>query len=182
MENILSCIDALKSLVRTGWMQGGVSASIAETLSSHMYEVALLSFIITTKASRAGLNVNIEKTVILSLLHDVPECLVGDLNYYAKAAIGKDRKKQIEFEAMSEIAEDPQINALFSEYIEGKSLESKIVEAADKLSTLRQARRYSRLGYDFNEMEEGLRKEILEIVDGLDSKLRDIIEEIMEAS
>jgi len=179
MKKVLACIEALKSTVRTGWMQRGVPPSIAEDIASHSFEAAMISLLISEKLSERGVKVDALKTAALALVHDFPECLVGDLNYVVKKAIGGEVKHKIELEALQETLPEGLIVQLYREYSEKKSIESKIAELSDKLATVIQARRYEKQGYDFEEMISNLEQEIKEMLEEMGEKERSVIEEML---
>ena len=66
---------------------------------------------------------------------------------------------------------------LFKEYKENNSVESKIAKISDRLSTLLQAYRYSRLGYDVKEIIESYEAELERLLADLPA-LREVIEDV----
>ncbi|MGB9725728.1 MAG: HD domain-containing protein [Fervidicoccaceae archaeon] len=175
MEKLNACIEALKSSARTGWMQRGVPPGMAENIASHSFEVAIISLIIAEKAKEYGIEVNLEKTVALAILHDFPECITGDINYYTKKVIGVDTKHRLELEAMKEVFyDDKRFFELYMNYSEKNCLEARIVELADKIATINQAKRYMRYGFDFSEMILNLRKEIDAILNEMNEEFKKI--------
>ncbi|MFP3267974.1 MAG: HD domain-containing protein [Desulfurococcales archaeon] len=179
MEDILSCINALKNTARTGWMQRGISPAISENIASHSYEVALLSLYISERAKREGIELKPDKVVIMALLHDLPECISGDVNPFVKNSIGSEKKHELESEALKKVLNINELLGIYTEYAERSSLESLVVELSDKLSTIIQAKRYSKLGYDLHEMIFNLQEEVKKLLERVDERLAKIVREIL---
>lgn len=99
----------------------------AQNVAEHSYRMSLLGYFLAKK-----LNANVEKVMLMSLLHDVPELLCGDLNNIQREYATRDETK-----AFSKIfARHPELLELYKEYKEGVSLESKIVRDVDALEAL----------------------------------------------
>lgn len=76
---LLKATNAIKNTPRTGWTLRGVPASIAESIAEHMYEAAFLSIILYSELAKRGVKVDLGKTVLITILHDVPEAYTGDI-------------------------------------------------------------------------------------------------------
>jgi len=177
IHKILNCIESLKRLVRSGWMMRGIPASIGESVASHSFEASLLSLIITAHLKNKGITVSPERTAVLALIHDVPECMVGDIPLKTSISIGG-LKEELELRKAGEIFGDTWILQLFIEYLEQNTLESKIARLSEKLSTVVESKRMISLGYvRVNEILESTRKEIENIMSGLDRDIRLQLEE-----
>jgi putative hydrolase of HD superfamily len=81
-SRINNCIDALKKLARTGWMQRGIPPSITETVASHSFESATIAGVISNILINHGYNINMEKTISMSLFHDFSVCLIVDITLF----------------------------------------------------------------------------------------------------
>lgn len=161
-------------------MLKGVPSGIAEEIAPHSFEVAILTVLIAEKGKNSGIKINVEKAALMALIHDFPECIIGDINYYTKKAIGGKIKHKMELDAMNNIfPKDSILLGLYEEYSKKESLEAKIVELADKLSTILQAKRYTKLGFDFNDMISNLKEEIKLLLDNIDASFKKIIEELL---
>ena len=163
----------LKNLVRTGWMQKGIPPSMGETVSQHCWEAAVLAYYLGSKLKEKGVNVNPERASVIALFHDIGESLLGDLPKWASDRISQ--KEEVELEAIRELGVD--IN-LFIEYKELKTVEGKLAKLSDALSTYLQAIRYSKLGFNVNEIIETYENEITELLE--DEKLRLISDEVIK--
>ncbi len=166
---------ACKNLARTGWMQRGVPPSMAETVSSHSFEASVLAYVISLKLREKGVEVSPDHAAVLALFHDVGESVLGDLPKWTTKRVDK---SQAEFEAYKElgVGED-----LFREYKERKTLEARVARLSDRLSTVLQAKRYAKLGFQVREIEESYLKEIDEALSSPPLDLiKDFVKGLME--
>ena len=162
---LAEAIQALKNIIRTGWMQHGLK--IAESVAEHSFEAALLALELAFVAG-----VDAERAATLALVHDVPEAIIGDIPKWTS-----ERVRRVDAEAVKEIESD-KIAELFIEFEEGKSSEAKIARLCDLLATNLQARRYMKQGYNVIDIEEKTRKEIVGMLE--DEVLKSIREKVME--
>lgn len=161
-------------------MMRGVPASIGESVSSHSFEASLLGLIIASHISKKGINVSPEKTAVLALIHDVPECIVGDIPLKTSMSM-YGLKEELELKKAEEIFGDTWILQLFVEYVEQKSLESRLARLSEKLSTLVESKRMISLGYSrVNEILESTLKEIKDIINSFDNDVKESLEIIVE--
>jgi len=162
-NRLTDALRASKNLVRTGWMQRGVPPSIGETVAEHSFEVAVLAVEIAVRARERGVKVDQGKVAAMALIHDLAESIVGDLPKWASDKIGK-TKNRLEKEALQMLGISDVLVKHFSEYLEGKTYEAKIVRAADSLSTCIQARDYLLKGYDVHDILESSKKKLEKLV------------------
>ncbi|AWR95849.1 HD domain-containing protein [Acidianus brierleyi] len=168
---LISC----KNLVRTGWMQKGIPPSIGETVASHSFEAAILAFTIASKLKDKGVNVNPDHAAVIALFHDVGESILGD---FPKWTSEKINKRDVELEAFKELGVGVD---LFIEFKEKKTLESNIAKLSDRLSTVLQAKRYIKLGYDAQEIANSYLDEINYLVSTEPLiKIKDFVNNIIE--
>ncbi|XP_054414096.1 5'-deoxynucleotidase HDDC2 isoform X3 [Pongo abelii] len=91
----LRLVGQLKRVPRTGWVYRNVQRP--ESVSDHMYRMAVMAMVI--KDDR----LNKDRCVRLALVHDMAECIVGDI---APADnIPKEEKHRREEEAMKQITQ-----------------------------------------------------------------------------
>ncbi|XP_071539226.1 5'-deoxynucleotidase HDDC2 [Panulirus ornatus] len=144
-ENARKCLEylkhigRLKHIKRTGWVLRNVSEP--ETISGHMYRMAIMSFLLDEDD-----DVNRDRVMKISLVHDMAESVVGDLTPHCGVS-GEDKHKR-EVAAMEyfkslvgEKAGNEMFN-LFLEYEEQKTPEAKIVKDFDKFDMILQAYEY----------------------------------------
>jgi putative hydrolase of HD superfamily len=139
----------LKALPRTGWLLRGVRD--VESIADHTFGVAWIAMLLADRAVARGLEINVEKVLRMALLHDLSEARTGDLPSTIKPYFPGDTLKQADEQAAREILQPlgeagTNYLALWHEYEQRTSLESRLVKAADKLDLLLQAREYEKGG------------------------------------
>ncbi|XP_034818695.1 5'-deoxynucleotidase HDDC2 isoform X1 [Pan paniscus] len=137
----LRLVGQLKRVPRTGWVYRNVQRP--ESVSDHMYRMAVMAMVI--KDDR----LNKDRCVRLALVHDMAECVVGDI---APADnIPKEEKHRREEEAMKQITqllpEDlrKELYELWEEYETQSSAEAKYVKQLDQCEMILQASEYEDL-------------------------------------
>ena len=125
----------LKEVRRKGWLISGIKNP--ESVAEHCFSVSFFVMLMAKK-----LNLNIEKALMLSLVHDFAEAEIGDITPHDKNYKVKD---MLEIEAIKKIADETDsvfLLELFKEYQENKTKEANFVHDADKLEMIFQAREY----------------------------------------
>ncbi|KAK6489800.1 5'-deoxynucleotidase HDDC2-like [Huso huso] len=141
MQNLLQfmkLIGQLKRVPRTGWVYRNVEKP--ESVSDHMYRMAMMAFLI------GDTKLNKDRCIKLALVHDMAECIVGDI---APADnISKNEKHRREEEAMKHLtgllSEDvkKEIYEIWEEYEYQSSPEAKLVKELDQFEMILQAYEY----------------------------------------
>ncbi|XP_075904485.1 5'-deoxynucleotidase HDDC2 isoform X2 [Nelusetta ayraudi] len=141
MLQFMKLIGQLKRVPRTGWVYRNVKNP--ESVSDHMYRMAMMSLIITDPT------VDRDRCIKLALVHDMAECIVGDI---APADnISKAEKHRREEEAMRQLAGllpdglKQEIYGLWEEYESQSSPEARLVKEFDLLEMILQAHEYEEL-------------------------------------
>jgi putative hydrolases of HD superfamily len=139
----------LKALPRTGWLLRGVRE--VESIADHLFGVAWIAMLLADRARSRGQEVSVEKVLRMALLHDLSEARTGDLPSTIKPYFPGDALKQADEKVVCDILQPlgeagAGYLALWHEYEQRTSLESRIVKAADKLDLLLQAREYEKGG------------------------------------
>ncbi|KAK8721012.1 hypothetical protein OTU49_012977 [Cherax quadricarinatus] len=129
----------LKHMKRTGWVLRNVSDP--ETISGHMYRMAVMSFLLDDDD-----NVNRDRVMKISLVHDMAESVVGDLTPHCGVSDEDKHKKEVAamehfITLVGEKAGNEMYN-LFLEYEEQKTPEAKLVKDLDKFDMILQAFEY----------------------------------------
>nr|XP_031535720.1 HD domain-containing protein 2 [Vicugna pacos] len=126
---------------RTGWVYRNVQKP--ESVSDHMYRMAVMALV--TKDE----HLNKDRCVRLALVHDMAECIVGDI---APADnVPKEEKHRREEEAMKQLTqllpEDlrKELYELWEEYETQSSAEAKFVKQLDQCEMILQASEYEDL-------------------------------------
>lgn len=134
----------LKAVPREGWRMRGIKD--CESVAEHTFRVAFIAMLLSEMEK-----CSMQKALKMSLLHDLPESLVGDLT---RRSSNYRQKKKIEKKAMSKILKNlpgklrKEYMQLWEEYRKGRTREAKLVKYADKLEMLLQAKEYAEQGYD----------------------------------
>lgn len=149
MTEFIGEMMRLKSVPRLGWLLRGVRDG--ESVAAHSYGVALIAMLIVDRARARGLEVDGERVLRMALLHDLTEARTGDLPSTIKRYFPGEMLRAADERAASEITstlgeQGAALYEIWSDYEERRSLEARIVKAADKLDLLFQAREYERGG------------------------------------
>ncbi|XP_016121352.1 HD domain-containing protein 2-like, partial [Sinocyclocheilus grahami] len=144
MDNMLQfmkLVGQLKRVPRTGWVYRNIKHP--ESVSDHMYRMSMMALTIK------DITVSKERCMKLALVHDLAECIVGDI---APADnVSKAEKHRREKEAMVHITgllDDglrKEIYSLWEEYETQSSPEAKLVKELDQLEMILQAHEYEEL-------------------------------------
>nr|ADO28284.1 hd domain-containing protein 2 [Ictalurus furcatus] len=141
MLQFMKLVGQLKRVPRTDWVYRNVKQP--ESVSDHMYRMAMMALTLRDPG------VNRERCMKLALVHDLAECIVGDI---APADnISKAEKHRREKEAMVHItgllAEDlrQELYQLWEEYESQLSREARVVKELDQLEMILQAHEYEEL-------------------------------------
>ncbi|KFO32599.1 HD domain-containing protein 2 [Fukomys damarensis] len=137
----LSTTCRSKRVPRTGWVYRNVENP--ESVSDHMYRMALMAMV--TRDDR----LNRDRCIRLALVHDMAECIVGDI---APADnIPKEEKHRREEEAMKQITQllpedlSKELYDLWEEYETQSSAEARFVKQLDQCEMILQASEYEDL-------------------------------------
>ncbi|MBA2368433.1 MAG: HD domain-containing protein [Candidatus Protochlamydia sp.] len=137
--NLLNEIGMLAHIPRSGL---GFLGSGKQSVAEHSYRVALIAYALA-RLSKDSIDLN--KLVMICLLHDLPEARIGDLNYVQKKYVEPMLEK-----ALQDLSDGsflgPEIVGWIEEYENGTSLESKIAHDADQLELILLLKREHELG------------------------------------
>ncbi|MBK5112717.1 MAG: HD family hydrolase [Candidatus Heimdallarchaeota archaeon] len=175
VETILSFLQEalrLKKMVRSGWIYSGVSKSDTESVADHSYMITLLSLVLALNEKEAGNEINIEKILVMAILHDLPESVSQDLDRRIRKF---SPKKYDEFKTDLDTAGIKQLlsdlpekigNYLLETYKELQqktTKEARIIMEADRLETILQMNDYIQRGYPkelFTEFTKNFSEEV----------------------
>ncbi|XP_078130100.1 5'-deoxynucleotidase HDDC2 [Sander vitreus] len=141
MLQFMKLIGQLKRVPRTGWVYRNVKKP--ESVSDHMYRMAMMSLTITDPT------VDKNRCIKLALVHDMAECIVGDIA--PSDNISKTEKHKREEEAMKHLSAllpeglKKEIYGLWEEYETQSSPEARLVKEFDLLEMILQAHEYEEL-------------------------------------
>ncbi|HYJ78510.1 MAG TPA: HD domain-containing protein, partial [Longimicrobiaceae bacterium] len=102
----------LKETVRAGWALRGVEG--AESVADHSFRLALLALVL---APRVEPPLDRERCMAMALVHDLAECLTGDITPLdGVSAEEKRRREQEAFRHLGDLAGEPRLAELWEEY------------------------------------------------------------------
>lgn len=162
-------INKLNEIIRTGWLRRNVELERLESVSEHIFTMSLLALSIIDKYK---LDLNIEKTLKMILIHELGEIDVGDI-----PVIDVERRKNKHVDELNgvkricDVINEQWMLDLWLEFEEKKTKEADFVYKIDKLQAVLQAKYYSELINNYELFEEFYDnaldkcKEFLEIAD-----------------
>ena len=128
-------INKLKEIRRIGWIRSYISDS--ETVAEHIFHVSTVSLILVSHVSSS---INIFKVLALSLVHDLPEAIYGDIPSPEKTTEDTVNERMW----LESFLRDVGYPVKWAEDLfELRDLESKIVKSSDLIATLIQGLEYS---------------------------------------
>jgi len=141
-------LERLKVTKREGWRRFGISNG--ESISDHMYRMAMMTMLAPPSISA---KINIPHCTKMALIHDVAEALVGDIT--PVDGVAKHEKNRRESTTMDYFTKSllgrvnggltgEEIMAVWQEYEDSVTLESKFVHDIDKVELILQMTEYER--------------------------------------
>jgi putative hydrolase of HD superfamily len=147
----------MKAIPRSGWISHGVAIQDVESVADHSFSTCALSLLMSDLEVRGGKRVNVERVLRLALLHDMSESLTFDISkeyLHYLGHRGSAIKSELERAAWKHIADglkDPHLRRAYTqlqrEFAAERTIESRLVHAADRLDILLQVVEYRRRGY-----------------------------------
>ncbi|KAI3404837.2 hypothetical protein KGF56_002354 [Candida oxycetoniae] len=182
----LQIISSLKFQPRTGWIDSGIPLVEAESIADHMYRMAIISMIVPPP------NINKDKCVKIAIVHDLAECLVGDITPFS--GIAQQEKHRRELETINYICEfvkpynaefAHEMRELWTDYEEIRTPEARYVKDIDKFEMIQMAWEYELkygLKYDIGQFYRARSavktKEVGELCDAILQKREAFIEKL----
>jgi putative hydrolases of HD superfamily len=150
----------LKRLPRSGWVMRGVAH--VESVADHSFGVAFMALVLAQAlnaspsarlAADSGAGapaLDLEKVLVMAVLHDLAEVRLTDLPATAVRLIPKEVKSRAEAAAMAGLLAPlpgtASLVALWQEFEDQASPEGRLVRDADKLEMMVQCLRYEQAG------------------------------------
>ena len=155
---LFEALQRLSNLKRAGWLLSKVPADLAEDVADHTLKVALIAMEMASRASKRGIEVDVEKVLKMALIHDLAEAYFSDIPKPAEERMDRMVLREIQIRglkmATEELVVQEDLLRVFEEYLMMDSREAVIVKLADVLSTYLQARSY--------QVEHGIRTKHLD--------------------
>jgi len=130
----------LKRIKRTGWAMKNIPCP--ESVADHSFRTSFIALILGTM-----LELNVEKLLKMSLLHDLPEIITGDITPHCGIPVTeKYEKEKIAIKKFNDIFPDnnSSIVDLWEEYESRNSPEARLLKNIDKLEMAIQAFEYQK--------------------------------------
>ncbi len=132
-----------KELPRQGFIALGFKRNEADSVAAHSFATALLAYFFAKQLQKDGVKIDSEKVLKMGLVHDIGETIVGDVGTFVKGMAGG-VFKNIEEEGVKALFGDldskEELIKLVEEYMDRKTLEARVVKAADNLDALAQTK------------------------------------------
>lgn len=159
LNEFLERLNNLKRIPRTGWLLCNVPLTDVEDVAQHTFDVAAITLLLVDELERRGKKLDRERALSMAVVHDWAEASIGDFPYTALKHLGPTgTKKRIEKRALEyllgKLPNKEKYLKLWREYSEKRTLEAKLVHAADYLSMLVQAVKYRERGNRSKELDE----------------------------
>jgi putative hydrolase of HD superfamily len=179
--------EILKSLQRTGWATAGVHSSVTESVAEHSYGTTFISLILANSLKADGVEVDLEKTLTMAVLHDLGESVVSDVPSSSDASDVESfasAKAALEAKVVASILSPlgdlgVSLQSCWAELQEGKSTESRIVGSSDLLDMIVHAFTLERSGVSCEILQgffESSERRLKEIGVGLALDLYEMLE------
>lgn len=144
MEHIYSYfkeINKLNEIIRTGWLNRNVPLARLESVSEHIFTMALISL---ATIDKYNLNINVEKVLKMILIHELGEIDVGDIALPTKEQMQKKYEGELNcINRICHVLQEKWMLELWMEFEEKKTKEAIFVYKMDKLQAVMQAKFYS---------------------------------------
>ena len=130
---------SLKQLTRSGYQFLGTGR---ESVAEHSFTTTVIAYVM----GQTNPDVDRGRLVTMSLLHDLPEARIGDLNYVQKFYVQADEAAAID-EMSDGLPFGDDIRGLIDEFNRGESREARLARDADQLAFLVELKSLADLGY-----------------------------------
>jgi putative hydrolase of HD superfamily len=129
----------LKEIPRSGFPYLGAGR---ESVAEHVYATAFIAYVMTQLEP----GVDAFKLIALSLVHDLPEARIGDLNSVHKAYVRTDEPRAVE-DMIRGLPFGARLKGLIDEYNAGESPEARLARDADQLSLVLELKDLDDIGF-----------------------------------
>lgn len=149
MLSLVIELQRLKRLDRTGWTLRGLPNG-TESVAAHSFGVSVTAMLLADEIKSRGVEIDVERVLRMSLLHDWAESRIGDMPRTATHYFGSAARKRAETAAFSDIVAHVSakevLSSLHNDYEQRESIEARVVKAADVVDLLVQVYALERAG------------------------------------
>ena len=149
MLSLLIELQRLKRLDRTGWTLRGLPNG-TESVAAHSFGVSVSAMLLADEIKSRGVEIDVERVLRISLLHDWAETRIGDMPRTATHYFGSAARKNAETAAFADMVANVRtkegLSSLHNDYEKRESLEARVVKAADVIDLLVQVYALERAG------------------------------------
>lgn len=139
ISDLLFQARMLKAIPRSGF---GFLGAGRESVADHCFSTAFIAFVI----SRMQPQIDALRLISMSLVHDLTEARIGDLNSVQKEYVIADEAKALG-DTVSELPFGDFLAALIDEYEANQTVEARLAHDADQLALILDLKALSDLGY-----------------------------------
>jgi len=135
----------LKDIIRSGWKQWNINRERIESVAEHVYGTCILAIAMD---SEFEFDLNLEKSIMMIVLHELEEVIIGDLTPLDNVSREEKRIKGEEAikEVLSTLTKKDNYIELLKEFEEEKTFEAKFAKMCDKLECDLQIKLYCEEG------------------------------------
>jgi putative hydrolase of HD superfamily len=139
IANLLFEAKMLKEIPRSGFHFLG---SGKESIAEHTFSTTFIAYVM----SQLEPDIDALRLITMSLVHDLPEARIGDLNTVHKTYVTANEAKAVK-DTTENLPFGSSIVDLIDEFNEGRSYEAKLARDADQLSLILELKYLSDIGY-----------------------------------
>lgn len=153
IEDFFSTVIDLKNIKRKGWVEK-TDIKNPESVADHTFSMAAMTMVLAELQ-----NLDVEKVIKMSLIHDLAESVIGDFTPYE---ISKNKKAKLETKTMVQILSklpktiQNKYQSLWDEFQAMKTKEAIFIHEMDKLEMAFQAKQYIDSGHDKSDFKQFL--------------------------
>lgn len=127
---LIDTLEALKKNTRHSWLSNGRHESVAE----HSWRLTVMAYFIKDEFPNADIN----KIMLMCLLHDIGEAFTGDIPAFLKTSSDESAEENVVFKFIESLPApyEEELKALFNEMTEQKTIEARIYKALDKMEAV----------------------------------------------
>ena len=142
MRNIIKLLfqaKILKEIPRSGYHFLG---SGRESVAEHSFSAAFVAFVMTHMESE----IDSFRLISMSLVHDLTEARIGDLNSVQKRYVVADQMQALE-DTTKDLSFGASLTELVEEFNQGRTREAKLARDADQIAFILDLKALSDIGY-----------------------------------